>query len=220
MISVLKKKKRKKRILLSMLSIVVVALLSICTANMVIEEKTQDYIYSDVQDVPSQKVGLLLGTAKNNSGGGINLYFKYRIEAAVALYKAGKIKNIVVSGDNGRSSYNEPEDMKNELMKNGVPENAIYLDYAGFRTLDSVVRMDKIFGQKEFIIISQPFHNQRAIYIAQHYGLKAFGYNAKDVKTKSAIKVQIREKFARVKVFVDIITGKAPKFLGEEIHIL
>ena len=215
-----KKKQRKKRIVFSILGIVIAALLTIFGANAIVEAKTQEYIYTDIQTIPSQKAGLLLGTAKYNSGGGINPFFKYRIDAAVALYKAGKIKNIVVSGDNSQSSYNEPKDMKKELMKNGVPEDVIYLDYAGFRTLDSVVRMDKIFGQKEFIIISQQFHNQRAIYLARHYGLKAFGYNAKDVKTKRAIKVQIREKFARVKVFVDIITGKSPKFLGEEIHIL
>ena len=215
-----KKKQRKKRIVVSILGIVIAALLTIFGANAIVEIKTQKYIYTDIQATPSQKAGLLLGTAKYNSGGGINPFFKYRIDAAVALYKAGKIKNIVVSGDNSQSSYNEPKDMKKELMKNGVPEDVIYSDYAGFRTLDSVVRMDKIFGQKEFIIISQQFHNQRAIYLARHYGLNAFGYNAKDVETKRAIKVQIREKFARVKVFVDIITGKSPKFLGEEIHIL
>ena len=214
------KKGRMKRVFLTLLILtVVLAGFAIWGANAVIEKASEMRIHSDTTTIPSQKVGLVLGTSKYNRNGNINLFFKYRIDAAVALYKAGKIKNIVVSGDNGKSTYNEPEDMKNELISKGIPEHVIYLDYAGFRTLDSVVRMNKIFGQTEFTIISQKFHNQRAIYIAQQYGWEVYGYNAKDVTTKSAIKVQLREKLARVKVFIDILTRKAPKFLGEEIII-
>lgn len=135
------------------------------------------------------------------------------------MYKAGKIEVIVISGDNSRNDYNEPEDMKNELMRHGVPENKIYLDYAGFRTLDSIVRMEKIFGQKSFTVISQKFHNERAIYIAHAQGLHAIGYNAEDVNIYRGFKTQVREKFARVKLFLDLWTGKEPKFLGEPVII-
>lgn len=126
---------------------------------------------------------------------------------------------VVISGDNSRKGYNEPEDMKSELMLRGIPEDKIYLDYAGFRTLDSVVRMEKIFGQKSFTIISQKFHNQRAIYIAHAKGLQVVGYNAEDVNAYSGFKTQLREKFARVKLFLDLWTGKNPKFLGEPVII-
>ena len=207
-----------KRIGLCFFILLLLILSSIWIADNQINNRTASYVFSRWQDVPQQKVGLVLGTSKNGRFG-VNLYFHYRIQAATELYKAGKIKYIVVSGDNSRSSYNEPKDMKDELVKNGIPEDVIYLDYAGFRTLDSIVRLNKIFGQEEFVVISQQFHNQRAIYIAQQYGLKAYGYNAQDVNTRAGLKTNVREKFARVKVFVDILTGKNPKFLGEEIHI-
>lgn len=138
---------------------------------------------------------------------------------AADLFKAGKIDVIVISGDNSRKNYNEPMDMKEELMKQGIPEDRIYLDYAGFRTYDSVVRLEKIFGQKQFTVISQNFHNRRAIYIARHCNLEAIGYNAEDVNQYSGFKTMLREKFARVKVFVDFLIGTEPKFLGERVEI-
>ncbi len=124
-----------------------------------------------------------------------------------------------MSGDHGRMSYNESQDMKDALMKYGVPENVIYLDYAGFRTLDSVVRMNKIFGQNNFTIISQKFHNERAVFIARTEGLNAIGYNAREVDKYNGLRTKVREKFARVKLFLDMLAGKKPKFLGEPIEI-
>ena len=108
---------------------------------------------------------------------------------------------------------------KNELLKKGIPENKIYLDYGGLRTLDSVVRLKEIFGQNTVTMISQEFHNERAIYLAEHFGIKAIGFNAEDVTNRLGFKTQIREYFARVKVFVDIIFNLEPKFLGEKIEI-
>jgi SanA protein len=151
--------------------------------------------------------------------GNINLYYKYRLEAAINLYNAKKITFVVISGDNGTKSYDEPTDFKEDLIKAGIPENKIYLDYAGFRTLDSVVRIKEIFGQTAVTIISQEFHNERAIYLAEHFNIKAIGFNAKDVSGRYGIKVQIREYLARVKVFVDIIFDIEPKFLGDKITI-
>ena len=151
--------------------------------------------------------------------GNINLYFKYRIAATAKLYKAGKIDFVLVSGDNGNKQYDEPTDFKEELMKNGIPEDKIFLDYAGFRTLDSVVRAKKIFGQTKLMIISQEFHNERAIYLAEKNGMEAVGFNAKDVGKRYGIKVKIREIFSRTKVFIDILFRVQPKFLGEAIEI-
>ena len=109
--------------------------------------------------------------------------------------------------------------MKNELINRGIPADKIYEDFAGFRTLDSVVRAKEIFGQNSYIIISQKFHNERAIYLAQKNGIEAFGFNAKDVNKYAGIKTKIREYLARTKVFVDFFIGKEPKFGGEKIEI-
>jgi len=109
--------------------------------------------------------------------------------------------------------------MKTDLMAGGVPENAIFIDYAGFRTLDSVVRIKEIFSQEKFTIISQHFHNERAVYLAHKHRLNAIAYNAKDVDKYFGFKTNMREKLARVKVFIDFLTNKTPKFLGEKIEI-
>jgi len=191
----------------------------ILIANVVIENRTNSLVYNEVNNIPHNKTGLLLGTSKYLKSGQPNRYFANRIKAAVELYNAKKIDFIVVSGDNNSIYDNEPLDMKNELMKYGVPEKIIYLDYAGFRTYDSVVRINYIFGQTNFTVISQEFHNRRAIYIANRLGLHAIGFNAENVDAYNGFKTNLREKFSRVKVFIDLCTGKKPKFLGEKIKI-
>jgi SanA protein len=175
--------------------------------------------YDAVTEIPSNKVGLLLGTGKFVHKGRVNLYYQYRIEAAVALFQAGKIEFILVSGDNSRKEYDEPTTIKQDLISKGIPAEKIFLDYAGFRTLDSVVRSKAIFGQEKLTIISQPFHNERAIYIASGKGIQAIGYNAKDVSGRYGYKVMLREKLARNKMMLDLIFGKKPKYLGDEIII-
>ncbi|MDR1761313.1 MAG: YdcF family protein [Bacteroidales bacterium] len=206
--------------LLIALAIILFAIAGIViTCNTIITKTTSEQIYSDVNTIPHNKIGLILGTSQYLSSGRENLYFTYRIAAAAQLYKAGKIEFFVVSGDNSRKEYDEPSDMKNALVAQGVPENKIFLDYAGFRTFDSVIRMNKIFGQTDFTIISQRFHNERAVYIANRLGLNAVAFNAQDVSAYSGFKTNLREKFARVKVFVDFLIGKEPKFLGEQIEI-
>jgi SanA protein len=188
-------------------------------ANREVVSKSQQYIYDDVEKVPALKTGLLLGTSKYLKNGKPNQYFSHRVTAAVLLYKAGKVKNFIISGDNSRAEYNEPLDLKNELIRNGVPDSVIYLDYAGFRTFDSVIRAKEIFGQTSFISISQKFHNERTVYIARRYGIEAFGYNAEDVTAYAGIKTKIREVFARFKVFTDLLINRKPKFLGEKVVI-
>lgn len=215
----IKSSKWARRIKWSILTGAILIFAVIVCANYAVRHTTKAFIYQNIDSIPQNKAGLLLGTSKLLRSGIPNQYFQNRIQATVDLYKAGKIEVVVISGDNSREGYNEPEDMKSELMLRGIPEDKIYLDYAGFRTLDSVVRMEKIFGQKSFTIISQKFHNQRAIYIAHAKGLQAVGYNAEDVNAYSGFKTQLREKFARVKLFLDLWTGKNPKFLGEPVII-
>lgn len=215
-----KLKKYLKLILKITLLVGIFILVIIFYANWKIPHESRKYIYDNTDSIPEHNVALILGTSRY-IGSRPNLYFTYRIKAAEELYNTGKIDAFVVSGDNKHISYNEPRDMRKALIEVGVPDSIIYSDYAGFRTLDSVVRMNKVFGQKSYIIVSQEFHNERAIYIARHHGIDAYGYNAKDLNlNRSSYKTKIRELFARVKVFVDILVGKKPKFLGEPIDIL
>ena len=197
----------------------VALLLLVLLLNYKVKNDVKESMYDNITETPSKKVGLLLGTAKYVKGGWINLYYTHRITAAVELYKAGKIEYILISGDNGRESYDEPTLMKEDLMAAGIPESAIYLDYAGFRTLDSVVRCKRIFGELDILVISQQFHNERAVYIARARGIQAVGYNAQDVNAKYGFKTRIREYLARTKMFLDLWFKKEPKFLGEEIQI-
>ena len=180
---------------------------------------TSEKVTQDSNQLANYKVGLLLGTGKYLNSGYVNLYYSYRIQAAADLFKKGKIKYILVSGDNSREDYDEPTTIKEDLMKKGVPENRIYLDYAGFRTLDSIVRAKEVFGQKELIIISQKFHVERAICIAEAKNIQAMGYIAKDVSTRYGFKTIVRERLARVKMVFDLIIGIQPKFLGKKIQI-
>ena len=212
----MKRKKIARFFLIVSLLIVAVIYFS----NSIIENNADGKLYNSTENTPKNKVGLLLGTVKYLSDGRINLYYQFRLDAAVELYKAGKIDFILVSGDNGSKGYDEPTDFKNDLIEAGIPENKIYLDYAGFRTLDSVVRVKEVFGQSSITIISQQFHNERALYLAQHFDIEAIGFNVKGVSGKKALKVQLREYLARVKVFVDILLGVDPKFLGEPIEIV
>jgi len=198
---------------------VLLVVFSILLANYQVNKSTEDALYDSVDTIPYNKVGLVLGTTKYLQNGYVNLYYSYRINATIALYNAGKISDVLVSGDNGSKLYDEPTAFKEDLIKGGIPENHIYLDYAGFRTLDSMVRAKKVFGQTSITVISQKFHNQRAVFISNSIGVNAVGFNAKNVSSSYGFKTNMREKLARVKVFVDIIFRVSPKFLGPRIEI-
>ncbi|HLP13442.1 MAG TPA: ElyC/SanA/YdcF family protein [Flavobacteriales bacterium] len=177
---------------------------------------TRKFLYDDVKRVPTTNVAMVLGTSKILPDGRRNLFFEYRIRATVELYNAGKINLIVVSGDNSRENYDEPGMMKEELVKRGIPACKITCDFAGFRTFDSVLRMKKVFKQNKFIVVSQKFHNQRAVFIGRKHGMEIIGFNAKDVKGSNGLKTHIREYFARAKAVIDLYIWPAKvKFLGK-----
>ncbi len=184
-----------------------------------VEWSTDGDVFEDIRKVPENQVGLVLGTSKHAKEGGDNLFFTYRMEAAVELFRAGKIQHILVSGDNHTKWYNEPSSMKKVLMKKGIPSEKIHLDYAGFRTLDSVIRSKKIFGQDSITIVSQDFHAERAVFLAQKNGIKAVGYSAKDLSQGGLQSTHLREYLARVRAVIDVIIGKEPKFLGKKVPI-
>lgn len=177
-------------------------------------------LYTDVAATPAREVGLLLGTSEKRKNGKSNPFFTHRISAAAALYKAGKVRRLLVSGDNRRKDYDEPATMRAALLAKGVPDAAITVDCAGFRTLDSVIRAKDVFGLSGFTVISQRFHDQRALFIARHEGLDAIGFCAADVGMRRGFKTQIREAFARVKAVLDLyVFHTQPKFRGPKIPL-
>lgn len=188
--------------------------------NLAVMHSAKDRTYDKLSDVPYREVGLVLGTTPRVKSGHANYYYKCRMEAVAELYFAHKIKYIIASGDNRRSNYNEPAEMRKSLIALGIPSSDIYLDYAGFRTYDSMVRAHKVFGQDSVTVISQSWHNKRAIFIARHRDLDAIAYNAKDSKVRKAyIKMHVREAITRVKAVYDVVSNKQPKFLGEPVNI-
>ncbi len=173
--------------------------------------------FDQVSDVPGTQVGLVFG-CDDKFQGRDNLYFVYRIEAAAALWHAGKLQCLIVSGDNRSKQYNEPLKMKQALVAKGVPIEKIVCDYAGLRTLDSVVRCKKVFGVDHFVVISQKFQNERAICIGRAYDMKVIGFNARDVEGRGGRKTKIREFAARIKMWLDLhILHTEPKHLGPRI---
>lgn len=175
-------------------------------------------LYGSVETVPAKKAALVLGTAKYMMGGGKNYFYIYRIRAAAELFKAGKVKAIVVSGDNSTKHYNETTKMKQDLIKAGVPGRYITIDPLGVRTLDSVVRAEAIFDLKDYIIVSQKFHLERALFLAKAKGQKAIGFMAKDIPgTTAAYRMKAREYLARAKAFLDVyILHTTPRFDGKK----
>lgn len=195
--------------------------LMIC-ANHACRQAAHGRVYRSVAVVPEREVGLLLGTSKETRHGQANLHFNQRIAAAAALYRAGKVRQLLVSGDNHIASYDEPADMRDALIAAGVPPDAITCDYAGFRTLDSVVRAKEIFGLSHCVIISEDFHCPRALWIAQRHELDAIAFAAPDVGLKSwSLRAGLREQLARSWCAVDLyVLHRGPKFLGQKEPIL
>jgi SanA protein len=186
-------------------------------SNVWVVQSTKDQVFFDQNELPNHRIGLVLGTSHRTVGGNPNPYFQKRIEMAASLYKSGKIDNFILSGDNRSIYYNEPIEMQKALIKLGVPAMAITLDYAGLRTLDSIVRSKEIFGQDKLIIITQPFHSYRAIFIGKYYGIDAVAMVADEPELDSSLKVRIREYLARGKAVLDLyILNTSPRFLGQK----
>ena len=206
---------RKLRMVLFALP--VLALMFILCANLWVVFSTEDKVLTDINSLDGHKVALVLGTSRKRSNGSANPFFENRIKAAAELYKEGKITHFIVSGDNRTIYYNEPIEMKKALIQLGVPDSAITLDYAGLRTLDSIVRSKEIFGQDKITIITQPFHSYRALFISNFYNIDAVALVAQEPENEIPLKVYVREYFARTKAVLDLyILNTAPRHLGDK----
>lgn len=194
--------------------LVALAVVVIIVVNWWVIASTKERIISDDQVLPDSSVVLVLGTSSKLMGGSPNPYFEDRIETAAKLYKLGKAKAFLLSGDNRTKYYNEPVEMRKALIKAGVPAELITLDFAGLRTLDSMVRCKEIFGQNKVVIVTQPFHCYRAIFIGDYYQMDVVAWRT-DASFEGTLKVELREYFARAKAVLDLYVLKTtPKHLG------
>jgi SanA protein len=183
--------------------------------NLWVLRSSAPYIYSSIEALPENDVGLLLGTSPYSRKGNESVLFQHRIDAAAALYKAGKIRHVLASGANPDETYNEPRKMYYALVEAGVPGEAITLDFAGFRTLDSVVRAAEVFRVPSYTIISQRFHLNRAVFIARHEGIDAVAYAPPETRERQKRRLLVREALARVNTILDVVVLRTrPRFLG------
>lgn len=181
---------------------------------------TSAKVYETQQQLPDHRMALVLGTSHRTVAGAPNPYFEKRMETAAELFKNGKADHFILSGDNRSRYYNEPIEMRKSLVKKGVPPTAITLDYAGLRTLDSIIRCKQIFGQDKITIITQPFHSYRALFISQYYDIDAVAMVAAEPDFENSVKVRLREYLARTKAVLDLYIFKtSPRYLGQKEEI-
>jgi SanA protein len=178
--------------------------------------QTHQFIYSSIAAIPHREVAIVLGAAilKDDD---LSPVLKDRADSALALYKAGKVDKILVTGNNDSTSYNEVNPVRTYLLKNGIPADVIYLDHAGFDTYSSMYRAKAIFQVQSAIIVTQGFHVPRAVFIARSMGIPAYGFDADN--GHYLFKNYIRESFANVKAVIDLMYGRQPKYLGTTVPL-
>lgn len=184
-------------------------LMTVLFCNHIIQTNAEGRLYDNVSQIPYRSVGVLLGTTPTSRYGRVeNLFFRNRINAAIALYEAGKIDTLLISGSSkSLDGIDETAAMRDTLAKYGIPKERMILDGKGFRTINSMENVIKVFGIRKFTVISQPFHNERAIYQAEHLNMgdvDVIGFNAADVYSSTAFITYVREYLVRVKVFIDL----------------
>ena len=208
--------KHRRKLIVLFVALLFAPIAAIVLADRICKSAANGRIFRSTQDIPKNDVALVLGTGKYTASGNLNLHFRQRISAAAKLYHSGKVTHLLVSGDNHVQGYDEPSDMRDALAAQGVPTNAITCDFAGFRTLDSVVRAQSVFGLKKFTIVTEEFHCPRSLWIAKQHGLDAVAFAAPDLTSKRwTVRVKIRESLARVMCGLDLyILRTQPKFPG------
>lgn len=191
--------------------------LAVLGANRWVINSTDSYVFKDWALLPFNDVGLVLGTSKYMQSGKPSPEFRWRITSAAQLWHHGKIKHLIVSGANPDQTYNEPRHMYRELVALGVPEAAITMDFAGFRTYDSIVRAQAVFGLDRFTVITQKYHSYRAVFIGRKMNLDVVAYLAPATSDgDSGNRHPVREVFARTKAVLDIFLLRTePRFLGD-----
>jgi len=175
---------------------------------------SSERIYRRVEDVPSVPVGIVFG-AKVYESGAVSPVLDARVQAGVELYRAGKIRKLLMTGDNGRVSYDEVSAMKRRAVALGVPAVDVVRDFAGFRTYDSCFRAREVFGVDRAVLVTQAFHLNRALFLARRLGIDAVGFVAPPGMPDEMIRAsEHRELLARTAAVTDALLHRRPKFLG------
>lgn len=188
--------------------------------NVWLVNRTASRIFTDAEKLPKRDVAVILGTSPLIGSRSLNPFFEARMDAAAALWNAGKVRAFIVSGDNSRRDYDEPTAMRDSLVKRGVPADAITLDYAGFRTLDTMARARTVFGQQSVIVVTDDFHLSRSVFLAEAHGIEAVGFSGRPVPAEWSRKARLREVFSRVKAWLDVyVLRTKPKFYGPPVHV-
>lgn len=209
-----------KRLLGWSAAILLVSVAVLLGCDFYVSQITRPYIYSVIDELPEQPVAVVLGTSKYYAGK-INPFYKTRIEAAAQLYRAKKVRAVVASGDNATRQYNEPRMLRKDLIASGVPADLVTMDFAGFRTLDSIVRAKEVFKLNSFVVVSQRFQVERALYIARAHKINAIGFVADNPPYFGwRWRVRLREVFARFLAVLDVtVLDTMPKFLGPSVNV-
>lgn len=188
--------------------------------NLWIEFRARGRIFTSVANVRPNDVALVLGTSNRTPGGYENPFFAGRIAAAADLFRAGKARHLLLSGDNRTADYDEPTQMQRALIAKGIPASAMTLDYAGFRTLDSFARARDVFGLTRLTIVTDDFHAARSVLLAHHFGIDAQVLCSAPVPARWSMKTRLREIGARCRALLDIYVLHAkPHFLGERVTL-
>ncbi|MGC7589376.1 SanA/YdcF family protein [Bisgaard Taxon 46] len=188
-------------------------IISLVVIDQAIGFYVRNQIYTDVNKLPYRPYGVVLGTSKYFGQNSINLFYHNRLLSTYELFSAGKVDYLLLSGDNRTHQYNEPRTMFKDLKKMGIPTEFMYMDFAGFRTLDSVIRADRVFKAHSFTIITQKFHCERALFIAKYHNIDAICFAANYPQGYHF--VRFREFFARLQLLWDLLIEKEPHFLGQ-----
>ncbi len=211
--------KKPRKLLAALLTLVALPLVGAAWANWRVQDAARGRIFLDAKEVPARTVGLVLGTSPTYRGGIPNAFFERRLDAAAALYRAGKVRCLLASGDHGTRYYNEVEAMRQGLVKRGVPASKIALDHAGFRTLDSLVRAKKVFGINDAVVVTDGFHLPRALYLAESNGIDAVGLTSANLTSSAARRPALREIGARALMMIDVLTHRQPRYLGPHVPL-
>jgi len=207
-----------KRLVCAFVWVILLLSVFVVVSNIWVVTSTKSRILDAVSELPEKSVALVLGTSNKLTDGSPNPYFFERIQLAADLYRHGKISQFILSGDNRSKYYNEPIEMQKALVRLGVPDSLITLDYAGLRTLDSIVRSKEIFGQTKILIVTQSFHCYRALFISKFYGIDAVTLLDSPADPHESLKITIREWFARAKAVADLyIFNTPPHHLGRPV---
>jgi len=213
-----KTKRLLRKMLVPLCASLAVLLAFVVAANLWVLYSLPSLVYEKAGDVPKVQVALILG-ARVFSDGRMSHMMQDRADAGLELYRAGKVRKIIMSGDHGTKTYDEVNTVKNYLLENGVSPADLFLDHAGFDTYDSLYRARDIFGAYSLVVVTQKFHLPRALYIGRSLGLEVYGYPADKRQYQGMFWNETREVAARTKAFLEVSLGAKPKFLGEKISV-